>query len=148
MSDQRTAVRSTTRRSHDLPVAAALAVLAVGLAWGAVAWALDAADGAVRVSPGSTSYRTEFIDTGIQLPASVVAVVLVVVAGWFSWRVAGLGLAGVVAALWWGASVTVRRYEDSGWSDGLEVFAFVVPILAAVFGALGLAVLVAARGRR
>src|SRR5690606_30874958 len=111
------------RRRRSL-VVTALTVLAHVLL---VVLALDRADGAVLLEPGGTSYSTEFIDPGF-------------------WNAAWLmvPLAGVAAALWvWGgvltvvlaalahtvaATITIQRYDASGWSDGLEVLSYLWPI--------------------
>jgi hypothetical protein len=91
--------------------------------------------GAGRRAPGAgQTYDTEFIEDWLYVATAVLAVVLAVLAA-LLWRPpAFLGLIGVVAALWWGGSETVDGYAESGWSDGLEVFVYIVPITAGLVG--------------
>lgn len=129
---------------------ALVAAAAVVVAWAGTAWALDAASGATRIGgPDSTSYETEFIADPHYSLTALAVLLLVATAAWWRWLPAGLGLAGSVAALWWGGMVTVNRYGESGWSDGLEVFVFLNPIGTAVLGLILIPLSrLAAKGRR
>jgi hypothetical protein len=103
--------------------------------------ALDVASGVTTIS--DTSYDTEFID----MQLAWVAVVLVAAAAALSW-VGGL-VAAVLASIpqWWAMARAVARYDESGWSDGLEVLGYLYPILFTLVS-LGTAFVGAALGRR
>ncbi len=108
--------------------------LGAGLGWVVVALAgsvviglvgLTAARGVTRI--GRSSYETEFIH-----PATSAALLLLVLpallAGWSAGRlVVPAVLAGAVPQ-WFVAAEVVDRYRESGWGDGLEVFAYLTPV--------------------
>lgn len=126
-----------TARRSPRATSLVLALLAAAASWVGTAWALDAADGVARIGgPRSTSYDVEFIEPAIYLGAAVLATLLVAAAAYFWWVPATAALVAVVAGLGWGAVVDVQRYHDSDWSDGLEVFIYIVPIGAAAAGAV------------
>ena len=118
--------------------ALAVALSAVALTAAVVLLALDRASGVTLRSPGDCC-DTEFID-GPTLQLGWLALPLLAVAAYLSVRPAVLGLAGVVLADVLAAAETVDRYADSGWGDGLEVFAFLHPILMAVGGSVAILV--------
>lgn len=126
--------RAATRRDP-------LAVLGVlALSTGVAVLALATARGVVPL--GGVSYETEFVSDWWWL-----AFLLAPLPGLAARRRPGTGPA-VGAALVVphvvAATVCVRRYATSGWGDGLEVFAYLHPLLLA--GAA--AALVAALRRR
>lgn len=130
------------RSVRAVPVAVVMAGLAVVVAWLGTATALATAEGVTPVpgGPGQT-YDTEFIEDGLYVATAVVAVGLVGLAA-RCWRpAAAAGLVGAEAALFWGGSETVARYVESGWSDGLEVFVYMVPGTAGIVGFILLATL-------
>ena len=89
--------------------------------------ALGVASGA-RPRPGSdTSYDTEFIDMAVLHLSWLLAPLLGVTAS-LSARVALLGVVGVAVSQFWAMAETVDRYQESGWSDGLEVLGYLFPI--------------------
>lgn len=101
--------------------------------------ALDRADGAVLLEPGGTSYATEFIDADfwnlawLLVPLTGVAAAL--------WLPAGLVAAALsVVAHSVAATVTVRRYDAGGWSDGLEVLSYLWPLGHLVLGLVAVVV--------
>lgn len=113
-----------------------------------VGLALERAAGAVLVDPATSSYETEFIHAGFWSTAFLL-VPLLGVAAVLWWPVAVLGAALTVGIHTVAAAVTVHRYQESGWSDGLEVFSYAWPLGHAAFG--GAAVLIGAAitaGRR
>jgi hypothetical protein len=128
------------RRIQPLVAAAVLVVAAVALCWLSTSWALQTAGGvSVEVGgPGEdpTTYHTEFIEPWLYVLAALVGTLLVSLAAWLRWQVALAGVAGVAAVLVWGGAVCVGRYQTSGWSDGLEVFIYVVPLGATVLSSL------------
>ncbi|CAN5304733.1 hypothetical protein BH18ACT9_BH18ACT9_14250 [soil metagenome] len=128
---------SAPRRAH----------LAVGLVWVAVTLAgsvaiglvgLAAARGVTRI--GRSSYDTEFIH-----PATSGALLLLLLPAMMAGRSAGRLVVPVVLAAavpqWLVAGEVVGRYQESGWGDGLEVFAYLTPLwvgfLCAVAASLG-----------
>jgi len=132
-----------TARSLLTPkgLAPILAVLSSLLTWGLVLIALHEAPGATLVS--GTTYDTEFIHSG-WYGLTVIGLALVVATAALS---GGWGLGAVVvtvAAQWYAAAETVARYQESGWGDGLEVFAYLAPIGWAIVGllAVGLSVII------
>jgi hypothetical protein len=137
MSSSRVVRRSAARRPGVRGVVGAVATagLAVTVAWLGTALALATAEGVTPVpgGPGET-YDTEFIEGGLYVATAVVSVGLVGLAARWSWPTAAVGWAGAVTALWWGGSETVNRYVESGWSDGLEVFVYIVPVTAGIGG--------------
>jgi hypothetical protein len=131
-------------------LASLVAGVAVATAWVGTALALEAADGVSRVrgGPDRSEYQTEFIESWMYETTAVLAILVLAGAAWLSWSWAAVGLGGVVSALWWGGSTTVQRYAESGWSDGLEVFVFIVPIAAGVLGVVVVLVCSSAGRRR
>ncbi len=109
------------------PTASVLALVAVGLC-ALCGWlALHGVDGAQRVA-GST-YSTEFVN-GEWVLASWLLVVPICVVAWLH------PLIGVATALLCSgigihvSLVTIDRYQESGWGDGLESLGFVFALLA------------------
>jgi hypothetical protein len=111
--------------------------------------ALTVPSGATLLPRSDSSYGTEFIDMGV-LQISWVVVPLLGVAAGSSARVALLGTAAMAVSQFLGMAETVRRYEDSGWSDGLEVLGYLFPITLTVvtLGAVLVGWLVGRRSRR
>lgn len=119
-----------TKRAAVLSVAAFAASVVIALV------ALSVASGETLL-PGSTnSYDTEFIDMTV-MQLSWVVVPLLGFAAASSAPIALLGTAGMSVSQFLAMAETVRRYEESGWADGLEVLGYLFPI------ALTLATLVA-----
>lgn len=127
-----------TIRSPRLAALAATAAVVVAAA--ASLAALSVAYGERLVS--GSSYSTEFI----HMPTyalTLLAVPLVGLAAYHRWW-AGVGGAVGAAGVAFAAMIeTMRRYADSGWSDGLEVLGFIAPVgltfflaMAVVAGAL------------
>ncbi|MCW2772180.1 MAG: hypothetical protein JWN91_506 [Nocardioides sp.] len=137
-NDPMAQTETMTGRTGPRVVSIVFAVLAVAAAWLGTAWALDAADGVSRIRgvADSSSYNVEFIEPATYLGAAVLATLLAAAAAYSWWIPAAAAQVGTVAALAWGASVDVQRYRDSDWSDGLEVFIYVVPIGTAAAGAV------------
>lgn len=125
----------TPHRTARRPVlvSAGWSASATVLAAAVTLWALRAASGVTSL--GQDSYRTEFIDPALSQLVWV-AVVLLAVAAWFATAPALVGLLGVTAASAAGMVVTVERYQESGWGDGLEYLGFVLPLGVLVVGAL------------
>lgn len=129
--------------------AALLSALTVVASIAIVLVALAVASGA-RLRPGSdTSYDTEFIDMAV-MQVSWLTVPLLGVAAFFSARVALLGTIGVAVSQFWAMAEMVRRYDESGWGDGLEVLGYLFPITLTVVsvGAVLAGWLVGGRRRR
>jgi hypothetical protein len=106
---------------------AVLSLLALAASTVVVLVALAVASGAT-LQPGSdTSYDTEFIDFPVLQLSWLVAPVLGV-AAYFSVSVALVGVLGVAVSQFLAMAETVRRYDESGWSDGLEVLGYLFPI--------------------
>ena len=140
MSSLRMARRSAApRRGGRAAAAAAMACLAVAVAWLGTALALATAEGVTPVPGAGQTYDTEFIEGWVYVATAVFAVDMVRLAAPLWWPAAAVGWVGAVAALWWGGSETVARYVESGWSDGLEVFVYIVPMAAVMVGLLLLA---------
>lgn len=115
-----------------------LALTAPVAAWAGTALALAVASGVTRL--GGDTYDTEFISSPVYVAAAALGVTLAGGAAWWSWRWAVGGLVLAVAGLVWGGTVTVGRYAESSWGDGLEVFVYLVPLGAAVVGSGAVAV--------
>jgi glucose-6-phosphate-specific signal transduction histidine kinase len=83
--------------------------------------ALAFANGAVRIS--GDDYSTEFVDDPWWVASLLLVIPVFFIArakGWLGAAVAVLvGAVQVVVA-----AITVHRYQVSGWSDGLESFAY------------------------
>lgn len=75
---------------------------------------------------GDDSYNTEFI--AVSWSWSWLLVLIPGVAAWFRPRLAWVLGFVVVAPQVVAAAVAVGRYGASGWGDGLEVLAFLLPI--------------------
>ena len=131
------------RRTLSAPLAA---TGAAAVAWAGTALALAQASGVTHL--GRDSYDTEFIEATTYDLAALAAVLLAGLAARRSWRLAVGGLAVAVAGLVWGGTVTVDRYADSGWGDGLEVVVYLVPLGAAVVGLAAIAVIARLSRRR
>jgi hypothetical protein len=117
---------------------AALGLLLTVVAGGVLAWiALATADGAVQLD--ENNFETEFVDGGWWSASLLLVVPVFLLAR--SW-----GFLGAAATVFLGviqfvvAGATVHRYQVSGWSDGLEGFAYLEA--AAMVVAFGLAALV------
>ena len=119
----------------------AVAVLGVlALSAGVAVLALATARGVVPL--GGSSFETEFIS-----PWWWLAFLLAPLPAVAARRRAATGLAAgaaLVVPQFVAAAVCVQRYRSSGWSDGLEVFAYLHPLLLTVVAG----VLVAVPGRR
>lgn len=129
--------------------ASAVSAVAVATSTVIVLVALAVASGAT-LQPGSdTSYDTEFIDP-LVLQLSWVVAPLLGLAAFFSARVALLGLALVAVSQFWAMTETVARYDESGWSDGLEVLGYLFPIALTVVavGCVAIGGFVGRRSRR
>ncbi|MFI5956573.1 hypothetical protein [Cryptosporangium sp. NPDC051539] len=117
---------TTTASHHPAPTRfprAAVGLLLTLLAGAGLAWAaLAFADGAVALT--DIDYRTEFVDDR-WWAASLLLVVPVFLLSrtWGGLGVAVTAYLGVIQFVI--AAVTVHRYQVSGWSDGLESFAYV-----------------------
>lgn len=96
--------------------------------------ALDLAAG-VTQTPGGCC-ETEFIDETTLAFLWLIPPILVLAAAW-SWRLALLGVLAVAVPQWLAMGVVMERYAESGWSDGLEVVGYLVPIQTALVGAVG-----------
>ncbi|SEB77657.1 hypothetical protein SAMN04489844_1036 [Nocardioides exalbidus] len=109
-------------RSHPL-LAAALAFVAVALAWLGTAHALTAVD----------PYRIDSINATLYVLVAVAATGLVVAACLCSLPWALLAAVGVTAGLWWGASesVAVLDGHSGGWMGGFNYLVYLVPLSAA-----------------
>lgn len=118
---------------RELHVPLMLVLLATGASVAIALLALDLAAGVTRVR--GRCCETEFIDATtlglLWLLAPVVALAAV-----SSWRLALLGVVGVVVPQWLAMVEVMDRYAESGWGDGLEVLGFLVPIQAALVGAV------------
>ncbi len=129
-----TSTPTTARTVAPRPALAVLAVLAVGLAQATLAvLSLATASGVTYL--GGSSYETEFAHPGWWWASLLLAVPVGLLSWWRPRIAAPLVLAAAVPQLALAHEV-VQRYDESGWSDGLEVLAYVV----AVFVVLVLAV--------
>lgn len=99
--------------------------------------ALDRASGVTR--PRGRCCETEFIDAAV-VNMSWLLVPALAVAAAFSARVAIIGLVGVAVPQFWAMSVTVERYKDSGWGQGLEVLGYLSPLALTAVAALCMSV--------
>ena len=106
--------------------------------------ALDLASGVTRTRGGCC--ETEFID-GTTLHLLWLLYPVIAAAGYWSWRTALLGVAGVALPQWLAMNEVMDRYAESGWGDGLEVLGYLLPIQVAVL-ASGAVLVGALVGRR
>ena len=129
--------------------AAALSVAAVALSVVVVLVALAVASGETLLPGSGSSYDTEFIDMSV-LQISWVVVPLLGAAAASSARIALVGAAAMAVSQFLAMAETVRRYEESGWADGLEVLGYLFPITLTVvtLGAVLVGWLVGRRSRR
>jgi hypothetical protein len=114
-----------TKRAAVLSVAAFAASVVIALV------ALAVASGDTLLPGSGSSYDTEFIDMAV-LQLSWVVVPLLGIAAASSVRVALLGTAAMAVSQFLAMAETVRRYEESGWADGLEVLGYLFPITLTV----------------
>lgn len=115
-------------------VALALALVVTVASVAIVLVALDQASGEQLRARGDCC-EVEFIDTGVLL-LTWLLFPLVVASAWFSPRVALLGALGMTVPQWLATNVVVARYDRSGWSDGLEVLGYAVPVGVGVLSVL------------
>lgn len=129
--------------------AAVLTVAAAAVSVATVLVALAVASGDTLVPGSDSSHDTEFIDMSV-LQISWVVVPLLGIAARSSARVALLGTAAMALSQFLAMAETVRRYEESGWADGLEVLGYLFPITLTVvtLGAVLVGWLVGRRSRR
>ena len=113
------------RRRRDLAVEVAGALVVLVLSVAIAVLALATADGVTRLS--DIDYRTEFISAWWWLAFPLVGVPAATSRRRL--RAAVLQTAALVLPQYIAAAICVARYRSSGWSDGLEVFAFVHPLL-------------------
>ena len=107
---------------------------------GSVAIALVALDLAAGVTrPRGRCCETEFIDATTFSFRWLLLPILALAAAW-SLRLALLGVLTVAVPQWLAMGVVMDRYAESGWSDGLEVLGYLVPIQTAVVGAIAVLV--------
>ncbi|NEM06849.1 hypothetical protein GCU54_12610 [Geodermatophilus normandii] len=116
----------------DLPAALAVVVAVLAVSAGIAALALALAQGVVPL--GGSSYRTEFISPWWWLAFLLVPVPAV--AARTRAATAAAATAALVVPQFAAAAVVVGRYRSSGWSDGLEVFAFGHPLLLTLVTAI------------
>jgi len=112
-------------------IGAALAVLSFFASVAIVLVALQVASGATLQPGSTTSYDTEFIDFGVYSVTVVLGFVLAA-AALYSAGFAVLGALGVFAVEWWAMYESNERLAAAGWSDGLEVLAYALPIAALI----------------
>lgn len=108
-------------RSRDLPGALVILTLSAGIA----VLALVTARGVTPL--GGDSYETEFISGWWWL--AWVLIPTPVLTARRRPRAAALQTGALVLPQFVAAAVCVSRYRSSGWSDGLEIFAFLQPAL-------------------
>jgi hypothetical protein len=123
---------SPTRARADLAVVLVLLALSTAVA----VLALVTARGVVHL--GGDSYRTEFV-SGWWWLAFLLAPAPALVGGGRTAATRALTLA-LVGPQVVAAAVCVARYRSSGWGDGLEVLAFLHPLLLTVVTAALVAV--------
>ena len=132
------------RREHLLPLLLVLLASAASVTIALVA--LELAAGVTE--PRGRCCEVEFIDPGALRFVWLLYPVLALAAAW-SWRVALVGVVGVAVPQWLAMAEVMDRYADSGWSDGLEVFGYLVPIQTTLVGAVAVLVgALVARARR
>lgn len=109
-------------RSQPL-VAAALAVLALAVAWVGTAQSLASTD----------PHRIDSINATLYVLAALVATGLVIATCLCCLPVALLASIGVTAGLWWGAAeaVAVLDVHSGGWMGGFNDLLYLVPLAAA-----------------
>ncbi|MFI5426846.1 hypothetical protein [Aeromicrobium sp. UC242_57] len=123
--------RHTDSQADRRRAGAFWALLTTAGSFGVGAWALAAASGVTRLT--DTDYDTEFLDSGITL--LVYPLLVLVFLATRKHVLAGLvATVGLVAGQTWAMTVCVNRYADSGWSDGLEVLGYILPISLGLFG--------------
>ncbi len=110
---------SVRDRTQDLPVAVGVLALSSGIA----VLALATASGVTALGGGS--YETEFISGWWWLAWLLIPIP--VLAARRRPRAAVLQAGALVLPQFVAAAVCVSRYRSSGWSDGLEIFAFLQP---------------------
>jgi hypothetical protein len=115
---------SVLPRPRDLAVDLGTALLVLALSVGVAVLALTTADGATRLD--DITYRTEFISAWWWLACLLVPIPVLTARR--RPRAALLQTVALVVPQFVAAGVCVSRYRSSGWSDGLEVFAFLLPI--------------------
>jgi len=115
----------------------ALALAAVGCVVAGTLLGLHFASGATATT--DVDHHVEFMDPAWHA-LSWLAVPLVVAAAWHSpWCAAVAGVAGAAVGLG-GAAETVRRFDASGFSSGLEIFAFLSPLGFLAVAMIGLVI--------
>jgi len=134
--------RTTPVRELRRPLPRLRSGLAAGLSWVAVTLVgsvviglvgLAAARGVTRI--GRSSYETEFIHP----TTSAVLLLLVLpalLAGWSTGRLVVPAVLAAAVPQWFVAGEVVERYQESGWGDGLEVFAYLTPVWVGLLCAL------------
>ncbi len=122
-----------------------VSAVAVLVSVAATVLALVTASGVTPVGPDT--YETEFAD-GALLAVNWATPVALAVAAWWWGVPAAVGVVAVGATTFAGTVVTVRRYADSGWGDGLEYLGFALPLGLLVLGAVAVGVTVAVRRSR
>lgn len=123
------------RREHLAPLMLVLLAAAASVAIALVA--LERAAGVTRTRGGCCD--AEFIDATTLGVLWLLHPVLALAAAW-SWRLALLGVLAVVGPQWLAMGEVMDRYAESGWSDGLEVFGYLVPIQTALVGVVAVMV--------
>ncbi len=93
--------------------------------------ALEISTGATLQPGSTTSYDTEYIDWRVYAVTALLPFVLGVAAAYSAWF-AVLGTVGVFGVELWGVWESNERLAAAGWSDGLEVLAFLLPVGALV----------------
>jgi hypothetical protein len=125
-----TTLTSPTRPMRPAVIGAVLTMAAAGLL---TYLALHNPPGAIPL--GNNDYDTQFVNDRWITASLLLAVPIFLVSRWSGW----LGAATVLVA---GglqmviAEVTVDRYVSSGWSDGLEAFAYVYGLAEALLFAV------------
>lgn len=107
-------------------LAFSLVLLVAGASVVIVLVALDQASGE-QVRPGGDCCDVEFIDAGV-LQLTWLLFPALGASAWFSPRLALLGVLGMTVPQWLAMNEVVARYDRSGWSDGLEVLGYALPV--------------------
>ena len=123
------------QREHVSPLMLVLLATAASVAIALVA--LDLAAGVAQRR--GRCCETEFIDATALGFLWVLYPVLALASAW-SWRLAILGVVGVALPQWLAMGEVMDRHAESGWSDGLEVLGYLLPIQTAVVGAVAVLV--------